>query len=75
MMALAPNIYWLLPARIIVGFASGLSSVVVPGWSHRRGCMCACVYFYVTVIINSVIKVIETKMSQFHTKMSKTLHS
>jgi SP family facilitated glucose transporter-like MFS transporter 3 len=29
-MTLAPNIYWLIPARFILGFASGLSSVVVP---------------------------------------------
>merc|ERR1719197_59579 len=29
-MALAPNIYFIIPARLIVGFASGLSSVVVP---------------------------------------------
>ena len=31
MMSLSPNIYWLIPARVVVGFASGLSSVVVPG--------------------------------------------
>eukprot|EP00596_Hydrurales_sp_CCMP1899_P000568 CAMPEP_0119035618 /NCGR_PEP_ID=MMETSP1177-20130426/2755_1 /TAXON_ID=2985 /ORGANISM="Ochromonas sp, Strain CCMP1899" /LENGTH=563 /DNA_ID=CAMNT_0006994141 /DNA_START=164 /DNA_END=1855 /DNA_ORIENTATION=+ len=30
MMTLAPNVYWLIPARLIVGFASGLASVVVP---------------------------------------------
>ena len=29
MMTLAPNVYWLIPARLIVGFASGLASVVV----------------------------------------------
>ena len=29
-MALAPNVYWLIPARLICGFASGLASVVVP---------------------------------------------
>eukprot|EP01035_Chromulina_nebulosa_P019114 gene19114-24948_t len=30
LMTIAPNIYWLFPARLIIGFASGLSSVVVP---------------------------------------------
>lgn len=29
-MTLAPTIFWLIPARLIIGFASGLSSVVVP---------------------------------------------
>ena len=29
-MALAPNIYWLIPARIVIGVGSGLASVVVP---------------------------------------------
>jgi MFS transporter, SP family, solute carrier family 2 (facilitated glucose transporter), member 3 len=29
-MSLAPNIFWLIPARLVIGFASGLSSVVVP---------------------------------------------
>ena len=29
-MTLAPNVYWLVPARLIIGFASGLASVVVP---------------------------------------------
>jgi MFS transporter, SP family, solute carrier family 2 (facilitated glucose transporter), member 3 len=29
-MTLAPSIFWLLPARLVIGFASGLSSVVVP---------------------------------------------
>jgi MFS transporter, SP family, solute carrier family 2 (facilitated glucose transporter), member 3 len=29
-MTFAPNVYWLIPARFIIGFASGLSSVVVP---------------------------------------------
>jgi predicted MFS family arabinose efflux permease len=28
-MTLAPNVYWLIPARLIIGFASGLASVVV----------------------------------------------
>jgi len=30
LMSLAPNIYWLIPARLICGFSSGLASVVVP---------------------------------------------
>ena len=29
-MAIAPNIYWLIPARFMCGFASGLTTVVVP---------------------------------------------
>ncbi len=30
MMTVAPNVYWLIPARFISGFASGLASVLVP---------------------------------------------
>lgn len=30
LMMLALNVYWLIPARLIIGFASGVSSVVVP---------------------------------------------
>lgn len=30
LMSLAPNVYVLVPARFIIGFASGLASVVVP---------------------------------------------
>lgn len=30
MMTIAPNVYWLIPARFVVGLASGLASVVVP---------------------------------------------
>lgn len=29
-MTLAPSITWIIPSRLIIGFASGLSSVVVP---------------------------------------------
>ena len=37
MMTLAPNVYWLIPARLIVGFASGLASVVVRNSSLSSG--------------------------------------
>jgi SP family facilitated glucose transporter-like MFS transporter 3 len=30
MMALAPDVYWLVPARVVCGIASGASTVVVP---------------------------------------------
>lgn len=30
MMSIAPSIFWLIPARLLIGFASGVSSVVVP---------------------------------------------
>lgn len=30
LMCLAPNVYWLIPARLIIGFASGSTSVVIP---------------------------------------------
>jgi SP family facilitated glucose transporter-like MFS transporter 3 len=30
MMSLAPSVLWLMPARLLIGFASGSSSVVVP---------------------------------------------
>jgi hypothetical protein len=29
-MTFASSVYWLIPARLIIGFASGQSSVVVP---------------------------------------------
>jgi MFS transporter, SP family, solute carrier family 2 (facilitated glucose transporter), member 3 len=30
LLCLAPNVLWLTPARLVIGFASGLSTVVVP---------------------------------------------
>jgi SP family facilitated glucose transporter-like MFS transporter 3 len=30
MMTLAPNVYWLIPSRFVIGFAAGLASVLVP---------------------------------------------
>jgi SP family facilitated glucose transporter-like MFS transporter 3 len=30
LMTFAPSVYWLIPARLITGFASGLASVLVP---------------------------------------------
>lgn len=34
-MCLAPSVWWIIPARLIIGFASGLSSVVVPVYLGR----------------------------------------
>ena len=46
MMTLAPNVYWLIPARLIVGFASGLASVVVSNSSLSSGVIFDLINFF-----------------------------
>ena len=54
-MALAPSVYWLIPARFIVGFGSGLSSVVVPVYLGEiapptlRGTLGTCTQFALVI--------------------------
>lgn len=55
LMTLAPNIYWLIPARLIVGFASGLATVVVPVYLGEiapptlRGTLGTCTQFAMVI--------------------------
>ena len=55
LMSLAPNIYFLIPARLIIGFASGLSSVVVPVYLGEiapptlRGTLGTCTQFALVI--------------------------
>ena len=55
MMSLAPTVYWLIPARLIIGFASGLSSVVVPVYLGEiapptmRGTLGTCTQFAMVI--------------------------
>lgn len=55
MMTLAPNLLWLIPARLIIGFASGLSSVVVPVYLGEiapptlRGTLGTCTQFAMVI--------------------------
>ena len=54
-MGLAQNVYWLLPGRFLVGFASGLSSVVVPVYLGEiapptlRGTLGTCTQFALVI--------------------------
>ena len=54
-MSLAPNIYFLIPARLIIGCASGLSSVVVPVYLGEiapptlRGTLGTCTQFAMVI--------------------------
>lgn len=55
LMGLAMNVYWLIPARFLVGFASGLSSVVVPVYLGEiapptlRGTLGTCTQFALVI--------------------------
>lgn len=63
MMTLAPNVYWLIPSRFIIGFASGLSSVVVPVYLgevaplHLRGTLGTCTQFalVIGILVSSML--------------------
>lgn len=54
-MSLAPSVYYLIPARLIIGFASGLSSVVVPVYLGEiapptlRGTLGTCTQFAMVI--------------------------
>ena len=54
-MCLAPSIYFLIPARLVIGFASGLSSVVVPVYLGEiapptlRGTLGTCTQFAMVI--------------------------
>mmetsp|Transcript_20891 Transcript_20891/g.30069 ORF Transcript_20891/g.30069 Transcript_20891/m.30069 type:complete len:596 (+) Transcript_20891:72-1859(+) len=61
-LTLAPSILWIIPARLIIGFASGLSSVVVPVYLGEiapptlRGTLGTCTQFaMVTGILVSAL--------------------
>jgi len=54
-MSISPSIYFLIPARLIIGFASGLSSVVVPVYLGEiapptlRGTLGTCTQFALVI--------------------------
>lgn len=54
-MTMAPNVYWLIPARLLIGFASGVSTVVVPVYLGEiapptlRGTLGTCTQFAMTI--------------------------
>ena len=62
-MGLAQNVYWLLPGRFLVGFASGLSSVVVPVYLGEiapptlRGTLGTCTQFalVIGILFSSIV--------------------
>lgn len=62
-MGLALNVYWLIPARFLVGFASGLSSVVVPVYLGEiapptlRGTLGTCTQFalVIGILVSSLL--------------------
>lgn len=63
LMGLALSVYWLIPARFLVGFASGLSSVVVPVYLGEiapptlRGTLGTCTQFaqVIGILASSVL--------------------
>jgi MFS transporter, SP family, solute carrier family 2 (facilitated glucose transporter), member 3 len=63
LMAAAPGIYWLVPARFVVGVASGLSSVVVPVYLGEiapptlRGSLGTCTQFalVIGILMSSIV--------------------
>eukprot|EP01041_Mallomonas_annulata_P002850 gene2850-5605_t len=64
-MALAPSIYWIIPARFIIGIAAGISSVVVPVYLGEiapptlRGTLGTCTQFatVIGILISDVIAI------------------
>jgi len=62
-MGFAWNVYWLIPARFLVGFASGLSSVVVPVYLGEiapptlRGTLGTCTQFalVIGILVSSLL--------------------
>jgi MFS transporter, SP family, solute carrier family 2 (facilitated glucose transporter), member 3 len=63
LMSAAPGIYWLVPARFVVGVASGLSSVVVPVYLGEiapptlRGSLGTCTQFalVIGILMSSIV--------------------
>jgi SP family facilitated glucose transporter-like MFS transporter 3 len=63
LMGLAQNVYWLIPARFLVGFASGHSSVVVPVYLGEiappmlRGTLGTCTQFalVIGILVSSLV--------------------
>mmetsp|Transcript_36100 Transcript_36100/g.71861 ORF Transcript_36100/g.71861 Transcript_36100/m.71861 type:complete len:603 (-) Transcript_36100:15-1823(-) len=63
LMGLALNVYWLIPARFLVGFASGLSSVIVPVYLGEisppslRGTLGTCTQFamVIGILVSSLV--------------------
>lgn len=55
LLSLAPTVYWLIPARFIIGFASGIGSVVVPVYLGEiapptlRGTLGTCTQFALVI--------------------------
>ena len=54
-MSFAQNIYWLIPARLVIGFASGLATVIVPVYLGEiapptlRGTLGTCAQFAMVI--------------------------
>ena len=70
-MTFAPSIYWLLPARFIIGFASGLATVVVPVYLGEiapptlRGSLGTCTQFalVVGILVSNILAIFWAKSS------------
>lgn len=53
-MSTAPSVEWLIPARLVIGFASGLASVVVPVYLGEIGIVLLAIMSFYTCVNTSV---------------------